>query len=74
MDLIEQHLIQPTKVHTMIQAFMATLSKDMQTLDDNIAMHTTSLEELAYHRISTLRSTGNLDNIHQGQESMNKTK
>jgi hypothetical protein len=28
MDLIEQHLIQPTKVHTMIQAFMATLSKD----------------------------------------------
>jgi hypothetical protein len=54
MDLIEQHLIQPTKVHTMVQAFMATLSKDMQTLDDNIAMHTTTLEEMAYHRLISL--------------------
>jgi hypothetical protein len=54
MDLIEQHLIQPTKVHTMIKAFMATLSKDMQTLKDNMTMHATSLEELAYRWISTL--------------------
>jgi hypothetical protein len=54
MDLIEQHLIQPTKVHTMVQAFMATLSKYMQTLDDNVAMHTTTIEELAYHRLISL--------------------
>jgi hypothetical protein len=53
-DLIEQHLIQPTKVHTMVQAFMATLSKDMQTLDDNVAMHTTTIEELAYRRLISL--------------------
>jgi hypothetical protein len=43
-NLIEQHLIQPTKVHTMVQAFMATLSKDMQTLDGNVAMHITTFE------------------------------
>jgi hypothetical protein len=54
MDLIEQHLIQPTKVHTMVQAFMTTLSKDMQTLDDNMVMHTTTIEELAYHRLVSL--------------------
>jgi hypothetical protein len=54
MDLIEQHLIQPTKVHTMIQAFMAMLSKDMQTLKDNTTMHTTTLEELAYRRVMSL--------------------
>jgi hypothetical protein len=54
MDLIEQHLIQPTKFHTMIQEFMATFSKDMQTLKDNMTMHTTALEELAYHRVMSL--------------------
>lgn len=53
-NLIEQHLIQPTKVHTMVQAFMATLSKDMQTLDDNVAMHTTTIEEIAYRRLFSL--------------------
>jgi hypothetical protein len=46
MDLIEQHLIQPTKVHTMIQGFMATLEKDMQNLNDNTTMHEATLEEL----------------------------
>jgi hypothetical protein len=54
MDLIEQHLIQPTKVHTMIQVFMATLAKDMKTLNDNTTMHEASLEELAYHQIISL--------------------
>jgi hypothetical protein len=38
----------------MIQAFMATLSKDIQVIEDNIAMHTTSLEELVYQRINSL--------------------
>jgi len=54
MELIEQNLIYPTKFHTMIQVFMATLSKDTLNLKENIAMHTKSLEELAYLRISTL--------------------
>lgn len=54
MHLIEQHLIQPTKFHTMIQEFMATLSKDTLTLKYNTTMHTTSLEELSYRQISTL--------------------
>jgi hypothetical protein len=38
----------------MIQAFMATLSRDMQVLEDNIAMHATTLEELLYQRIISL--------------------
>jgi hypothetical protein len=38
----------------MVQAFMATLSKDMQTLDDNVVMHTTTIEELAYCRLVSL--------------------
>jgi hypothetical protein len=29
MDLIEQKFFQPTKLHTMVQEFMATLLKDM---------------------------------------------
>jgi hypothetical protein len=35
----------------MVQAFMAMISKDMQTLDNTIAMHTVTIEELAYHRL-----------------------
>jgi hypothetical protein len=54
MDLIEQHLIQPTKVHTMVQAFMTTLEKYMQTLDDNVVMHMSTIEELAYKRLVSL--------------------
>jgi hypothetical protein len=53
-DLIEQHLLQPIKLHTMIQAFMETLLKYMSTLEDSIAMHNATLEELAYHRIKSL--------------------
>jgi hypothetical protein len=54
MNLIEQHLIQPKKVHTMVHEFMATLSKDMQTLYDNVAMHIYTIEEFAYHRLISL--------------------
>jgi hypothetical protein len=53
-DLIEHHLIQPTKVHTMIHAFMATLEKYMQTLSENTTMHKVALEELAYRWIISL--------------------
>jgi hypothetical protein len=38
----------------MIQAFMATLSKDMLVIEDNIAMHNATLEELLYRRIISL--------------------
>jgi hypothetical protein len=34
----------------MIEAFMDTLSKDMHVIEDNIAMHTATLEELLYQR------------------------
>jgi hypothetical protein len=51
MDLIEQHLIQPMKVHTMVHAFVTTLSKYIQTLDDNVVMHMTTIEDLAYRRL-----------------------
>jgi hypothetical protein len=50
-DLIDQHLLQPVKLHTMIQAFMTTLAKDMSTLEDSVAMNNASLEKLVYRRI-----------------------
>jgi hemerythrin superfamily protein len=53
-ELMEEHLIQPTKVQTMIQAFMATLTRDMKTLTDNSTSHTTSLEELLYRRVISI--------------------
>jgi hypothetical protein len=53
-ELMEQHLVQPTKVHTMIQVFMATLTKDMRTLSDNTTTHEATLEELIYCRIVLL--------------------
>ena len=43
MNLMEYHLIQSTKVHTMVQAFMTTLAKNMQTLKDNMEMHMTTI-------------------------------
>jgi hypothetical protein len=49
-----EHLLQPVKLHTMIQAFMETLLKDMSTLEDNISMHNATLEQLAYRRIRSL--------------------
>jgi hypothetical protein len=53
-ELMEKHLVHLTKVHAMIQEFMATLEKDMKTLTDNIASHEASLEELLYRRIISL--------------------
>ena len=43
MDLIEQHIVQSTRFHTMIQVFMVTLYKDMQVLEYNKSMHVVSL-------------------------------
>jgi hypothetical protein len=51
---MEQHLVQPAKFHTMIQAFLATLAKDMKTLTNNLASHEATLEELSYHRVISL--------------------
>jgi hypothetical protein len=53
-DLIDQHLLQPVKLHTMIQDFMTTLEKDMSTLEDNMAMNNAALEQLTYRRIRSL--------------------
>ena len=49
-----EHLLQPTKVQTMIQDFMATFSKDMSPLEDNIVMHNATLEGLIYRKIRSL--------------------
>jgi hypothetical protein len=38
----------------MIQAFMATLEKDMKALTDNLASHEAALEELSYCRVISL--------------------
>jgi hypothetical protein len=53
-DLIDQHLLQPVKLHTMIQAFMTTLAKDMSTLEDSVALNNAMLEKLTYRRIESL--------------------
>jgi hypothetical protein len=37
-DLIHQHLLQPVKLHTMVEDFMTKLEKDMGTLEDNITL------------------------------------
>jgi hypothetical protein len=38
----------------MIQAFMATLARDMKTLTDNSTSHTTILEGILYHRVISI--------------------
>jgi hypothetical protein len=53
-DLIDQHLLQSVKLHTMIQDFMTKLEKDMSALDENISMNKATLEQLSYRRIKSL--------------------
>jgi hypothetical protein len=53
-DLIDQHLLQPVKLHTMIHDYMTRLEKDMSSLDDSIAMIEAMLEQLSYRRIESL--------------------
>ena len=53
-DLIDQHLIQPIKLHTMIQVYMTKLEKEMSALDDSVAMIEAMLEKLSYRRIEAL--------------------
>jgi hypothetical protein len=53
-DFIDQHLIQPTNLNTMIQSYMTKLEKDMSTLDDNMAIIEEMLEQLSYRRIQEL--------------------
>jgi hypothetical protein len=53
-NLIDQHLLQPVKLHTMVQDFMKKLEKDMSTLDDSISMNNATLEKITYKRIKSL--------------------
>jgi hypothetical protein len=53
-DLIDQHLLQPIKFHTMVQDFVIKLEKDMRTFDENIALNNETLEQLIYRRIKSL--------------------
>ena len=48
-DLIDQHFLQPIKLHTMVQAFVTKLEKDMRTLDDSISMKKETLEQPDIH-------------------------
>jgi hypothetical protein len=52
--LMEEQLVQPTKVQTMIQEFMATLVRYMKSLIDNSSSHKDALKELLYHGIISL--------------------
>jgi HD superfamily phosphohydrolase YqeK len=53
-DLIDQHMLQPIKLHTMVQDFMTKLEKDMSILDDNISLNNATLEQMTYMRIKSL--------------------
>jgi hypothetical protein len=53
-DLIDQHFLQPTKLHTMIQDYMKKMEKYMNSLDDSVSMIEAMLEQLSYRRIESL--------------------
>jgi hypothetical protein len=53
-ELMEEHLVQPTKTQTMIQDFMANLTRDMKLFHNNSTSHATTLEELLYHRVISI--------------------
>ena len=53
-ELVDQHLLQLVKLHTMVQAFMTKLEKYMNNIDDNISMNNAKLEKLTYRRIKSL--------------------
>jgi hypothetical protein len=53
-DLIDHYLIQPMKLHTMIQAYMKKLEKDRSNLDDSMAMIEAMLKQLSFRRIESL--------------------
>jgi hypothetical protein len=50
-DLMNDHLVKPTRTHNMIQAFMVNLNRDMKTLSHNETSHEATLESLIF-RIS----------------------
>jgi hypothetical protein len=49
-DLMDDHLVKPTRTKNMIQAFMVNLTRDMKTLSQNSTTHEASLESLLFHR------------------------
>jgi hypothetical protein len=53
-NLIDQHLLQPVKLHMMVQAFVKNLEKDMRNLNDSIYLKNATLEQLTYRRIKSL--------------------
>jgi hypothetical protein len=50
-ELMEEHLIWPSKTQTMIQDFMGNITRDMESISNNLASHTVTLEELLYCRV-----------------------
>jgi hypothetical protein len=53
-ELMEEHLILPTKTQTMIQSFMVNLTREMKTLSNNSTSHGDTLDELLYHRVISI--------------------
>ena len=53
-DLIDQHMLQPVKMHTMVHAFVTKLEKYMITLDENISLNNATIKKLTYKRIKSL--------------------
>jgi hypothetical protein len=47
-DLMNDHLVKPTRTHNMIQAFMVNLNMHMKTLSRNETAHEATLESLIF--------------------------
>jgi hypothetical protein len=56
-DLMNDHLVKPTRAQNMIQAFMENLNRDMKTLSQNATTHEVALESLLFHIIVSISGT-----------------
>jgi hypothetical protein len=53
-DLMNDHLVKPTRTHNMIQAFMVNLNRVMNTLSCNETAHEATLESLIFRIIVSI--------------------
>jgi hypothetical protein len=53
-DLMNDHVVKPSRSQNMIQAFMVNLTRDMKTLSQNSTTHEVALKSLFYCRIISI--------------------
>jgi hypothetical protein len=53
-DLMNDHVVKPSRCQNMIETFMVNLTRDMKTLSQNSTTHEVSLKSLFYCRIISI--------------------